>query len=77
MRYADKDLVWASRLAYEAIDRNTMEEIRQWIKDEDNKGNHIIPTYTLSELYEHSNIFKDGFNAPIRGCLQTTIYTAK
>ena len=65
MRYTDKDLVWASRLAYEAIDRNTMEEIRQWIKDEDNKGNHIIPTYTLSELYQHSSNFKDGFNAPI------------
>ena len=61
MNYTDKLLLRSAQIAYYDINKDVIDEINAWVDDViNNTGNlEFKASFTLCELFEHSNTFKD------------------
>ncbi len=68
MNYSDKDLLRASQIAYYDINESVIDDIRTWVERENitSPDNAISPTFSLSELFEHSLTFKNSIYTSVR-----------
>lgn len=59
MKYTDKQLIRASQIAYFCINTQAIGDINEWVKSEKEVNPLFESTYTLSEFYEHSEMFRN------------------
>ncbi len=69
MNYTDKQLLRASQIAYYDINSDVIDDINIWIEQESKKDNEITASYTLSELFNHSDTFKTSIYRSIAASL--------